>query len=165
MNIQPLTAFEKKKLKSLLIQRLIFFAIFIIPLLYAYVIFIKNVIKDISNNQINVLTWFGAILTIVFTALLLGIVIPFYVRTFRHCRQSSKRVIDTVIQSVTVETAISKTLPPRYIIKTDYKELDSWAAAVILGHGLTPQQLRPGMAVRIHCTIDRSHDILFIERR
>ncbi|MFA4868573.1 MAG: hypothetical protein WC623_10260 [Pedobacter sp.] len=164
MNIQPLTAFEKKKLKSLLIQRLIFFAIFITPLLYAYVIFIKNMIKDISTNQISGLTWFGAILTIIFTILLINIVIPFYVRTFRHCLQSSKRVIDTVVKNVTVENAISSALPPRYIIKTEYKELDSWAAAVILGHGVSPHQLRPGMTVRIHCTIDRSHDILFIER-
>lgn len=164
MSIQPLTAFEKKKLKSLLIQRLIFFVIFITPLLYAYVIFIKNLIEDIATNRINGLTWFGAILTIVFTILLIGVVIPFYIRTFKHCLQTSKRVIDTVVQSVIVEKSINSALPPRYIIKTEYKELDSWAAAV-LGQGLSPQQLRPGMAVRIHCTIDRSHDILFIESR
>ncbi|MNK06029.1 hypothetical protein D3C87_239200 [compost metagenome] len=164
MNIEPLTASEKKKLKSLLMQRLIFLVIFITPLVYAYVIFIKNVIKDIANNHINGLTWFGIILIIVFTILLIAVLIPFYIRTFKHCLQSSKRVIDTVIQSVTVENQIGSVLPPRYIIKTEYQELDSWATAV-LGQGLSPQHLKPGMTVRIHCTIDRSHDILFIERR
>lgn len=74
MDIQPLTALEKKKLKSLLIQRLIFLVIFIFPLLYAYVIFIKNVIGDIAARHINGLTWFGAILAIVFTILLAGLV-------------------------------------------------------------------------------------------
>ncbi|MBB5437548.1 MULTISPECIES: hypothetical protein [Pedobacter] len=164
MNIQPLSTLEKKKLKSLLIQRLVFLFIFILPLLYAYVIFIKNVIGDLAINHINGLTWFGIFLIVVFTILLIGLVIPFYIRTFKHCLQSSKRVVDTVILGVTVENSISGILPPRYIIKTEYKELDSWAA-VILNLGLSLQQLRPGMEVRIHYTVNRSHDILFIERR
>lgn len=165
MNIQPLTAFEKKKLKSLLIQRLIFFVIFITPLLYAYVIFIKNIIKDITSSSISGLTWFGVILTIIFTILLIWMVIPFYIRTFKHCLQSSKRVIDTVVQTVTIESPINSIFPPRYIIKTEFREFDSWAVTVLGGQGLSPQQLKSGMLIRIHCTIDRSHDILFIEKR
>jgi len=164
MIIQPLSVLEKKKLKSLLIQRLIFLVVFISPLVYAYTVFIRNVIEDVVSHHITGLTWFGGVLVIIFTILLIRLVIPFYIRSFKHCLQSSKRVIDTVVLSVTIENAISDILPPRYIIKTEYKELDSWGA-VVLGFGMNPQQLKPGMVVRIHCTMNRSHDILFIEKR
>lgn len=155
---QPLSDHEKKLLRRVFKIRVIFSLIFLLPILF--MIFIAT-LDDSLFSYYDVMSFFPIALISLVCFLIFKYAVPFFINSYKNTKETKKMVIVTKVENI--ERTIFKGV--RYVVKTDYKTIDSYAISIIDNQPpFLFSDLYIGMLIEIHCLENNKIDILKIKK-
>lgn len=159
ITIQPLSDHEKKLLRRIFKIRIIFSIFFTFTILFFLVGILGIYILGNSNNSDPLIFLTGIILIIII--IIYKYAVPFFINSYKNTKETKKLVVVTKVENI--ETTIFKGV--RYVVKTDYKTIDSYAISIIDNQPpFLFSDLYIGMLIEIHCLENNKIDILKIKK-